>query len=197
MARRHQPKDSRAAFGRGVVFGIGGAVIGMALYAGLVILSHGIVFGYFSFAVGYIVGKAMMMGSKRIGGRRYQITAVILTYLAVSATIVPVLGFQYLLERHPKTAQEQLQDEQREFEQESGRPSASAPKPTSHVGVVILTLLAWGLTSPLRNVLESPGWGLLGLVILYIGLQIAWKITQGRPALDVEGPFGVSAPKLV
>lgn len=195
MARRHQPKDSHAAFVRAVVLGIGAAIVGMTLYAGIVILLHGITVGYFSLAVGYIVGKGMMMGSKGLGGRKYQIVAVLLTYAAVSTAAIPIWYYQLSREHHPKTTQEQLQDEQHQFEQESGQQSAPVEKPRPSVGAVIVTLLGLGLASPFLEVAASPGWGLVGLVILFVGLQIAWKMTQGRPALGVEGPFDVSAPK--
>jgi hypothetical protein len=81
--RRETPQDSHAAFVRAFLFGFGGFAIGLALYAGFVIAT-GISIGYISLAVGWIVGKAMMMGSGGVGGRRYQITAVLLTYAAVS-----------------------------------------------------------------------------------------------------------------
>lgn len=73
------PKDSHAAFVRGLVFGVGGAILGLILYSVFGIVT-GIEIGYISLAVGYIVGKAMRMGSRGNGGRRYQLVAVILTY---------------------------------------------------------------------------------------------------------------------
>lgn len=195
MARRHQPKDSHSAFVRALFFGAGAAVVGMAAYACIVILLHGITFGYFSLAVGYIVGKAMMLGSKGLGGKRYQIAAVLLTYAAVSTAAIPIWFYQLSRQHQPKTTQEQLQDEQRQFEQESGEVAPPAPKPRPSVGAVIVTIIGLGLASPFLDIMASPGWGLVGLVILYVGLQIAWKITKGRPSLDVEGPFDVSVPK--
>ena len=76
------PKDSHAAFVRGLMFGVGGAILGLILYSVFGIVT-GIEIGYISLAVGYIVGKAMRMGSRGNGGRRYQLAAVILTYAAV------------------------------------------------------------------------------------------------------------------
>ena len=35
-------------------------------------------------------GKAMHLGSRGVGGRRYQLVAVLLTYLAVSLSAVPI-----------------------------------------------------------------------------------------------------------
>ena len=83
------PRDSHAAFARALVFGIAGAVIGLVLYV-VFALATGLIIGYVSLAVGYIVGKAMHMGSGGVGGRRYQVVAVLLTYFAVSMSAVPI-----------------------------------------------------------------------------------------------------------
>lgn len=87
------PKDSNAAFVRATVFGIGGALIGLALYVAFA-LATGLVIGWVSLAVGWIVGKAMHMGSGGVGGRRYQVVAVLLTYVAVSMSAVPIALYQ-------------------------------------------------------------------------------------------------------
>jgi len=69
-------KDSHAAFARGVLFGSAAAVLGLVLYV-TVALTTGLIIGFVSLAVGYMVGKAIIMGSGGLGGRRYQIAAVI------------------------------------------------------------------------------------------------------------------------
>jgi hypothetical protein len=51
--------------------------------------------------------------------------------------------------------------------------------------VGILTLL--GLASPFLE-LSNPTHGIIGLVILFVGMRIAWKITAGRP-VTVTGPI--------
>jgi hypothetical protein len=81
--------DSHAAFVRALACGIVGALIGLGLYVAFA-LATGLIIGYVSLAVGFIVGKAMHMGSGGVGGRRYQLTAVVLTYLAVSMSAVPI-----------------------------------------------------------------------------------------------------------
>jgi hypothetical protein len=50
----------------------------------------GISLGYATLAVGWMVGKAMVKGSNGITGRRYQISAAILTYLASTLARIPV-----------------------------------------------------------------------------------------------------------
>jgi len=134
------------AFPRALLMGLIGAAIGCALYAGFVILTN-IEIGYMSLAVGFIVAKLMMVGSKGIGGRQYQITAALLTYLAVSLSIIPIILYE-----------------------------TKAP----------LNLLPWGeiiskgLASPFLVLQADTFRGVIGLVILSVGMNIAWKMTAGK-----------------
>jgi hypothetical protein len=95
QAQAKMPKDTHTAFVRGLTFGIGGAIVGLIVYAAFGILT-GLVIGYVSLAVGWIVGKAIKKGSNGIGGMRYQIAAALLTYSAVSLAAVPMGIAQYL-----------------------------------------------------------------------------------------------------
>src|SRR2546425_3038577 len=67
------PKDTHALFVRGLVFGFGGAILGLILYSGFSIIT-GIAIGYVSLAVGWIIAKAIKIGSRGIGGRRFPIS---------------------------------------------------------------------------------------------------------------------------
>jgi hypothetical protein len=53
--QKQTPKDSHAVFVRALVFGIAGAVVGFALYV-IFALVTGLVIGWISVAVGFIVG---------------------------------------------------------------------------------------------------------------------------------------------
>src|SRR5262245_49225060 len=100
------PTDTKSAFVRGLVFGCCGAILGLILYSVLGIVT-GLSIGYVSLAVGYIVGKAIMFGSAGIGGRRYQIAAVVLTYAAVSMSAIPVAISQFGKDGQQQTAKTQ------------------------------------------------------------------------------------------
>jgi hypothetical protein len=164
------PQDSHAAFVRALAFGIGGAVAGFALYV-IFALATGLVVGFVSLAVGFIVGKAMSHGSRGVGGRRYQVAAVMLTYLAVSLSAVPIAIHQ--LREQPR-AQAQSSD--------------TAAPPGAHVNLAkaigVLALL--GIASPFLD-LRDPIHGIIGLVILFVGIRFAWRFTAGR-SVDVSGP---------
>jgi hypothetical protein len=134
------------AFPRALLMGLIGAAIGLALYAGFVILTN-IEIGYMALAVGFIIAKLMMVGSNGIGGRQYQITAAVLTYCAVSLSFIPI--FLYVT-----------------------KLSLSV--------VPIGKLIQLGLTAPFQELQTDAFRGVIGLVILFVGMNIAWKMTAGK-----------------
>jgi uncharacterized protein (DUF983 family) len=186
---RQQPKDSHAGFVRGLLFGIGAAIVGMIFYAGFTILT-GIYIGYVSLAVGWLVGKAIMFGSKGIGGRRYQITAVILTYAAVSLAAVPI-AISYYVKAKPESQSIQLKQQHPSTDTTNDQPDQPQSKPKPSLGAAFLQLLALGLASPFLE-LQDPLHGIIGLVILMVGIRIAWQITVGSRRADIQGPYEIS-----
>jgi hypothetical protein len=216
------PVHTYSAFTRALLFGSFAALAGMALYAAFAIIT-GWMIGYVSLAVGYIIAKAMMKGSRGIGGRRYQITAALLTYCAVSMAALPIYIAQEVKKQNEHkqvvAAQQKRASEQKALEQEFGKTTdvpndnaaadtqaqttseststasapQSSPEPAKKMSGAELAkglalLLAIGLASPFLE-LASPLHGLIGLVILYVGIQIAWRITAGQTANGIEGPF--------
>jgi len=221
-------RESARYYPRALLFGIGAAILGLIGYATFEIAT-GWIIGYVSVGVGWLVGKAMLKGSKGMGGRKYQITAVALTYAAVSLAAIPVMISQIAKEKkeHPPVQAQQraTAPSQQATEQQ---PSTSTPdnapsvtvtpnsgEPNSGVsangnadssqadeltsdparrekekmsfGKAIGLLVLIGLASPFLE-LSSPISGIIGLFILFIGMQIAWKITA-RPKLIIDGPY--------
>jgi hypothetical protein len=196
--RNSIPKDSHAAFVRALAFGAGGAIAGLALYS-LVTIATGWMIGYVSLAVGWLVAKAMMKGSGGLGGRRYQIAALLFTYTAVSLAAIPIAIAEFAkqsktttsvqTERQPSAAQP---DERNPEQTQDGAPvvdESAAPKPVRHAALAVGTLALYGLASPFLALGSDPLHGLIGLVILAVGIRIAWRITAGRPKLVFDGPF--------
>lgn len=81
--------DTAGAFTKSLLFGLGAAALGSVLYAVFMIATQ-ISLGYATLAVGWMVGKAMIKGSGGTTGRRYQVAAAVLTYLASTLARVPV-----------------------------------------------------------------------------------------------------------
>jgi hypothetical protein len=186
------PKDSHAAYVRGLFFGTGAAIVGMILYAAFTIVT-GIYLGYVALAVGWLVGKGIILGSKGIGGRRYQIAAVILTYAAVSIAFVPIVISSQMKEKAHSSSTQVKQEPFSDNQTDQSDQAQAKPKPT--LGTVLLKLLVIGLASPFLE-LQSPS-GIIGLVILLIGIRIAWRITAGTRSIDIQGPYESSIPASV
>lgn len=185
-------KDSHAAFVRGLLFGIGGAIVGLIAYATFAIVT-GIVIGYASLAVGWLVGTAMIKGSGGVGGRRYQIAAVLLTYAAVSMAAIPI-WIHYAGEHKPAHTQRQpanSDSEQSDSEDQSsssGSTSSASAHPRPTLGAWLVKVALLGLASPFLELSGDGLGGIIGLVILVVGMRFAWRITAGRP-LQIFGPF--------
>ena len=80
--------DNSGSFGRALLFGIGSAGVGAAIYFAA-LAATGREITAIVLLVGFIVGKAVRVGSRSRGGRRFQWLALSLTYLAIAATYVP------------------------------------------------------------------------------------------------------------
>jgi len=198
--RAEQKVDSNPLFARALIFGIGGAILGMILYATVVIVT-GWTIGYLALAVGWLVGRAMMMGSKGTGGRRYQIAAVLLTYVAISLYFIPtVIAYNLkhqsaLHQQHGSTGNAGGQDASAQSDNDvdqTGEGNVSHSNKTQGVSSLfgwILALVGLGLISPFTALID-PAHGVINLVILFVGLSFAWRATQGQ-SFSVDGPYSV------
>src|SRR5271157_387721 len=144
-AQSELPQYSHADYLRGLLYGVGAAIAGLILYAAFEIATS-LIIGYVSLAVGWMVGKAMMKGSNGVGGKRYQITAVLLTYAAVSTAAVPVVIHYTRGHRRQTQAQQQkLQDKQRQLESEFGQKPKLPQPPKMGLGAALGRLALLGL----------------------------------------------------
>jgi hypothetical protein len=187
------PTDSHAAFVRGIVFGVGAAIVGLILYAAFGIIT-GIVIGYAALGVGWLVGKAMRKGSRGMGGLRYQITAAALTYAAVSMAAVPIYLWQTQKPKpaHVQPATSSSQNPAANSDDAAVAASATEgpdqeDKPKIGFFMAMGTLMAIGLASPFIE-LQNPLGGAIGLIILFVGMRFAWQQTAAAK-MDIIGPF--------
>jgi hypothetical protein len=185
---REGHQDRPGVFVRALLAGIVAAIIGLALYAGFTILT-GIYIGYVSLAVGFIIGKGITMGSGGVGGRKYQIAAIILTYAAVSMAAIPIAFHQIKVEKPNQQEQKQAAPPSSDSAGTADKPATGQPAKGESMsfGEAIGKLALIGLASPFLELADEPG-GIIGLIILFVGLRIAWKITAQSP-VQVSGPF--------
>jgi len=200
--RGEMAKDTHPAFVRAILFGIGAAILGLALYATFAIMT-GWVIGYASLAVGWLVGKAMIKGSGGIGGRRYQIAAAALTYAAVSMSAVPIaMHFASESRQKPKVEQQSMAPQSssgasaaNQTPTSSGSENQPRPRQRPSLGRALGMLTLIGLGSPFLELWEtgpSISW-VIGIVILVVGIRIAWRLTAGQ-SWNILGPFS-NAPQ--
>ncbi len=84
------PGNAASRFLGAAALGTVAAAIGCALWM-LVTELTGYQIGLIAIVVGYIVGIAVHVGSRRVGGPVYQLLAVFLTYTAIVMTYVPMI----------------------------------------------------------------------------------------------------------
>jgi hypothetical protein len=200
--KREVPQDNHARFVRGLLFGIGGFLAALIAYSVVGILLKGWTIGYLSLGVGWVVGKAMITGSGGVGGRRYQIVAVLLTYAAVSMSAIPI-GLS-LARSDPEQAQEEKQEPGKPSGQAAGSPAQQAETPSAESKAgesdgektsfarALGSLALLGLASPFLE-LQDGFSGVIMLIILFVGMNFAWKMTAGRGNVVITGPFEKSA----
>jgi hypothetical protein len=150
MAMRVVAQSQPNYFARATGLGALAALLGAVIYAVFVGVT-GWSIGYLAILVGYMVGKAMIIGSEERGGTEYQVTAVALSYLAVAIAHVMLLW--------------QL---------------ANVTSP--------LILAKYALMFPVVKFATTPGSAMIGLVILFVGMRAAWRMTSGLPGSG-RSPF--------
>ena len=90
--------------------------------------------GYIALAVGWLVAKAIMKGSNGIGGRRYQVAAVLLTYAAISLAAVPIGGLNTQSTGNTTTAQQQAANSARRCHRRQCDPAGQQSQPPMNFG---------------------------------------------------------------
>jgi hypothetical protein len=192
--------DNHSAYVRAVAYGIGAAAAGLIGYAVIAILLQGWVISYMSIGVGWLVGTAMMKGSNGMGGRRYQIAAAVLTYAAVSMAAIPIwIHFAPARQQQKQVHDRSFEEQERKFGDDAGQAQPDAPpapraaRPRMGFGRWLGTVALLGLASPFIELTGNFLWGAIGLLILFWGIRIAWRITAGR-RFEIYGPFADPPP---
>ncbi|MBI2686153.1 MAG: hypothetical protein HYX27_07545 [Acidobacteria bacterium] len=173
--------DSKQKFLRAFLYGAGAAFLSWVGWS-ILVVTTGFQIGLLAIGVGWFVGTAIRRGTEGHTSRKYQLMAVMLTYLAISMSFIPRLVAD-VAKKPPAAADSQ-----------KGAPAAPASQPATEPvgpssllvsGVVVVGL---AFVSPLLEAFfDFPG-GLIGLFIVFLGLQRAWQLTRPDEAL-ITGPF--------
>jgi hypothetical protein len=200
------------------VFGFLAAAAGAAIIYAVAAIAH-ISAGIISIFVGFLVGKAVRKGSGLRGGLPYQLLAVFLTYSAVAWSSLPFF-LQALHEKAavrqdakatnlgqakvqaPKAVAIEKDSPAKKagVNRAKSEPVAAAaaagpnvPRPSllgflGALAMFTLLLMAFAYATPFLG-LSDPS-SLIGLLIIFFGLQQAWRLTR-KVSLTVNGPFRV------
>jgi hypothetical protein len=190
------PGNAATRFFGAVGLGALAAAVGCALWMAVTELT-GYEIGLIAIAVGYLVGMAVHIGSRRVGGLVYQLLAVFLAYSAIVMTYVPILANEMI-------ASEEFQSEMAAGESETlaedegAGPTAdpvegeepNAP-PLSPEDVAAL---AWISAIPLAYMLPFlMGFeNAIGILIIGFALWQAYRM-NARAKIEPQGPFRLEA----
>ena len=217
MARRNSP----ATMARAALFGFGASVVGAIVYYGVMALLD-LEIGIVAILTGYLVGRAMRKGTNGVGGRRYQIMAVALTYLSISMAYLP-FAFKGFLEGSAKkpavTAPAAARSDSVAAASDSATSSdsadaaattadsaaAAAPAPVKPAAPTkpkavgagtfalgVVVLIGLALALPILGIVGSLPTGLISAFIIFIGMRQAWRMTA-EEAQRITGPYKVGA----
>ncbi|HEX3159860.1 MAG TPA: hypothetical protein VHQ45_15185 [Gemmatimonadaceae bacterium] len=202
----HQGAGGVGTLGRATLFGLGGAIAGAALYY-LVRAITGYELGLIAIVVGYMVGWLMQRGARGRGGRRYQVVAVLLTYLAIGSSYVPLVFEGAESAAQAAAASDSLAAPVGEPALDSsgaaavsvagdssvvssGSTTTSVAGTAFGVGAMLLFVLALPL---LAGFSELPS-SLISLLIVAIALHQAWKMLRHAP-VTITGPYQVGSAR--
>jgi hypothetical protein len=200
--------------------GIGAGLLGAVIWFAIRRLAN-VELGLIAILVGFLVGKAVRLGSGNLGGRGYQVLAVVITYCCIAANYMPDVIEAVIadarkdrVEAVGEPADEPAAavaagaaaavagagqpDEQAPAQ---ARPAATPVEPRRQLGVVgMIIALAVGIVFVFAFSLALPVLGgaenIIGLLIIGFALWEAWKF-NARQQLPISGPYQVGAPRAV
>jgi hypothetical protein len=184
-----------SGFAKALGAGLGAAAVGAGIYYAVLALS-GYEFGLIAILVGWMVGKGVNWGTRGRGGPLYQTLAILLTYMAIVSTYIPLIVKEF--DKQPPATEAAFRPVPSHAVTTSAAAGASpqaaggaAAEEEIGVGDVVLglgALLLLAAALPFLAGIEN----LIGLFIIGIALFEAWKLNK-RVTLDISGPFRVGS----
>jgi hypothetical protein len=169
---------------RAGLYGAGAALAGAALFAVVTIVT-GLTLALISILIGFMVGKAVRRGSMGLGGRPQQILAVALTYFSITSGYIPVFIY-HAAKRNQQTAAAKPVNPNARPQIATSEPTKT-PTPRYSLITALTLLLLIALAAPFLS-LSAGVSGVLNLLIIFFGLQQAWRLTR-RPEIVITGPY--------
>ncbi|MBV9948827.1 MAG: hypothetical protein JOZ69_18410 [Myxococcales bacterium] len=191
LAGRLRDSQSSARFARALVLG-GLTALGCGVaYATLVGATHAR-FALATIGIAFVIARVLRKASLGIGGTRYQIAAVALTYFSATMGYIPEiwgsLRQQASAEHTERAASAPPPSPEAQGAAEPSGGSGKASGSPRDLVVAVVFLVGIMLAAPFLTATQAP----LGLIIVGFGLWEAWKLSRGPP-LHIEGPFRAGA----
>jgi hypothetical protein len=173
-----------------------GGLVGAAgtLVWSLIIHFTGYELGLIAIIVGVGVGLAVRKGSRGRGGWKYQTLAMVLTYVSITTSYVPIVfkGFVEGIKKNeaatavkestaPSAAENSVEPTKL-----TTTPGRDGKKPSMPLPIAIVAFVGviWGLA--LAAPFLAGASNIMGIIIIGIGLYEAWKFNK---RVIVNGPF--------
>jgi hypothetical protein len=172
----------RGPFLTALLFGTAAGIAGAILYYAVIAITN-FEIGIVAIAIGFMVGYAVRKGAGGRGGRRFQVLAVVLTYLAVGLAYTPLV-VKGALESRAKTGASSSAGAANDASDIKARPS-----PIKLVAV----LAGFVVALPVMVIAGGFPASLISAAIIFFGMHQAWRMT-GAPRLQITGPYRVGAP---
>ncbi|MFN8651925.1 MAG: hypothetical protein U0133_08510 [Gemmatimonadales bacterium] len=200
-------------FARAALYGVGGMLAGATVWYAVAKLAD-LQIGLIAILLGWLVGKGVFAGSGNRGGRRYQVLAVVLTYMGIGLAFVP-FAVEEMMKKEtpaeitrsaaPAASKPAGQLTSAELEAEGARldsivaaGDSAAKAKAEEPGLLKSFAIMFGLaiagifTLPILTIFGG-GFSIMSLIIYAIALMQAWKNAQAVK-LPVQGPFQVGGP---
>jgi hypothetical protein len=181
---------------RAIAFGAGGATVGAIIYFA-VLQATGYEIALVAIATGYIVGRAVQMGTQGHRGAATQIVAVALTYVSIAVGMSAGVFKEVAHSTHPAkhaviaSASATAADSSQNAAPDSGAARTAGERP--QVIKTFAALIGLSLIIPLLSTLGDLPVSLLTGIIIAVGLRQAWMMNRAPPAPVFHGPFRVAA----
>jgi hypothetical protein len=163
---------AKASLSKALLFGGGTALgcgIGYAIFVGLTNIQFALV----TLGIGWAIGRAIQTATSGFGSRKHQIAAVALTYFASAMGYLPALIGAVMEVAH----------------EQGTTPIAAAASAGTKIYALAL-MAGFMLAAPFLELASGEVGGFIGLIIIFVGLRTAWRMSQGVTA-TITGPHAV------
>jgi len=196
--------QSKQAFGRATLLG-GLTAMGCGVAYAAFVAATDYQLALVTIGIAFLVAKVLRRCSLGVGGRKYQLLAVALTYGASAMGYAPGVYSALRGDDGAEVAEGARAESGQASEDTQGEPSgapgsvpdasplepsraASAPASIGMLAVGLALFLAITLAAPFLAAFDAP----MGLLIVAFGLWEAWRLTHGAP-LSLDGPYRIEA----